>query len=88
MDATHLTPDERRPYIKIAEWFQCEIEAWFFDVPLEICLERNRNRGRMVPEDALERMARKLVPPRLEEGFSKIMVIGTEPVQKPEGATQ
>jgi predicted kinase len=75
MDATHLTPQERRPYIQMARLFDCRVEALFFDVPLEICKERNRRRQRVVPEEALERMAARLVPPRLEEGFHAIKVV-------------
>lgn len=75
MDATHLTPDERRPYIKIAEWYGCEIEAVFFDVPLETCIARNRGRERIVPEEAVRAMAAKLVPPAIEEGFSRVTVV-------------
>lgn len=75
VDATHLTPKERRPYIKIARKFGCQIEALFFDVPLDVCLERNRARARMVPEDAMRAMAAKLVPPTVDEGFSRVQVV-------------
>ena len=75
MDATHLTPDERRPYIKIAAWYGCEIEAVFFDVPIETCIARNRGRERIVPEEAVRAMAAKLVPPSVEEGFSRVTVV-------------
>jgi predicted kinase len=75
IDATHLTPRERRPYLRMGERYGCEVEAVFFDVPLEVCQERNRARGRVVPEDALARMAGKLRPPTREEGFSRITVI-------------
>jgi len=75
VDATHLTPRERRPYVKIAQSRGCEIEALFFDVPLEVCFERNRGRARVVPEEAMRAMAAKLVPPTLEEGFSRVEVV-------------
>jgi predicted kinase len=75
LDATHLTPRERRPYIKMGQIFGCSVEAVFFDVPLAVCRERNRLRGRVVPEDVLDRMAEKLVPPSLEEGFSTVLVV-------------
>jgi predicted kinase len=75
VDATHLTPRERRPYIRLGELYGCEVEAVFFDVPLDVCKERNRGRSRVVPEEALERMALKLVPPTFEEGFSRITVL-------------
>ena len=75
LDATHLTPCERRPYVKMGQIFGCSVEAVHFDVPLEVCRERNRRRGRMVPEDVLERMAAKLTPPTVEEGFSVVTVV-------------
>ena len=74
IDATNLTPDERRPYVEIGRAWRCEVEAVFFDVPLEVCRQRNALRHRVVPADALEMMAAKLVPPSLEEGFSRITV--------------
>ena len=75
VDATHLTPAERRPYVKIAQKYGCQIEALFFDVPLEVCVERNRRRARVVPEEAMRLMAAKLVPPSVAEGFSQVMVV-------------
>ena len=75
MDATHLTPEERRPYIQIARWYGCDVEAVFFDVPLEVCCRRNRARNRIVPEEAMRTMAAKLKPPEMEEGFSQITVV-------------
>ena len=75
LDATHLTPRERRPYVKMGQIFGYSVEAVYFDVPLEVCRERNRRRGRMVPEDVLERMAAKLTPPTVEEGFSVVTVV-------------
>jgi predicted kinase len=75
IDATNLTPKERRPYVKIAELNDCEAEAVFFDTPVEVCIERNRGRERIVPAEAIYEMARRLVPPRVEEGFSRITVV-------------
>jgi predicted kinase len=75
VDATHLTPQEREPYVKIAQAYGCEIEALYFDVPLDVCRERNRRRGRVVPEEALEKMAAKFVPPSVEEGFRRVTVV-------------
>jgi len=75
VDATHLTPAERRPYVKIAQKYGCAIEALFFDVPLEVCLKRNRIRPRVVPDDAMRAMAAKLVPPSVAEGFSRVTVV-------------
>lgn len=75
IDATHLTPHERKPWIEMAELYGCDIEAIFFDVPVEVCRERNRRRNRVVPEEAMDRMAAKLRAPTKKEGFSKITTI-------------
>jgi len=75
MDATHLTPKERAPYIKIGKSHGCDVEAVYLDVPLEICRERNFGRARVVPDEALQRLAAKLKAPGLAEGFSKIVVV-------------
>ncbi len=75
VDATNLSPRERRQWIHMARSFGYEVHAVFFDVPLEVCLQRNHRRDRVVPEDAMRRMSAKLRPPKFEEGFSKIVVV-------------
>ena len=75
VDASNLAPHERRQWIKMAKGFGYEVHAVFFDVPLEVCLERNRKRERQVKEDVIQRMAAKLKPPGFEEGFGKITVV-------------
>jgi predicted kinase len=75
VDATNLSPHERRSWIKLAHDFGYEAHAVFFDVPPEVCIERNRRRERNVPEDVMLRMANKLRPPKFEEGFAKITVV-------------
>jgi predicted kinase len=75
VDATNLSPHERRSWIKLANDFGYEAHAVFFDVPPEVCIERNHRRERNVPEDVMLRMAGKLRPPKFEEGFAKITVV-------------
>ncbi|HWR51397.1 MAG TPA: AAA family ATPase [Bryobacteraceae bacterium] len=75
IDATNLTVRERRQWVRMAELYGAQIQAIFFDVPVEVCLERNRGRNRVVPEEAFRKMAAKLVPPAQEEGFSRITVV-------------
>src|ERR1035441_10001755 len=55
------------PYLAIGRAWECEVEAVFFDVPLDVCLERNAQRQRVVPGEALAKMAAKLVPPSVED---------------------
>ena len=75
VDATNLSPHERRQWIKMAKSFGYDVQAVFFDVPLEICLERNRRRERTVNDEVMHKMAERLRPPNFKEGFSKITVV-------------
>jgi predicted kinase len=75
VDATNLSIHERRQWIKMSKSFGYEVQAVFFDVPLEVCLERNAKRDRSVSEDVMRKMAEKLKPPVFEEGFAKITVV-------------
>jgi predicted kinase len=75
VDATNLTPQERQSWIKLAKDYGYEVQAVLFDVPLEVCLARNQRRDRVVPEEAMRRMAAKLKAPSFEEGFAKITVV-------------
>jgi len=75
IDATNLTPRERRPYIKIAAELNASVEAVFFDVPAQECIRRNRLRGRVVPGEVILNMAKRLIAPAEREGFSRITTV-------------
>ena len=75
IDATNLTAEERRPYIEIGAAHGCPVEAVYFDTTLEVCLERNAGRGRVVPADVVRKMASKLEAPSMEEGFARVTVV-------------
>ena len=75
VDATNLTPNERHSWVKLAKDYGYEVHAVFFDVPVEVCLDRNQRRQRVVPEDVMRRMSAKLRTPTFEEGFAKITVV-------------
>ena len=75
IDATNLTPSERAPYIGIGKSYGCEMEAVFFDTPLDVCRARNAARSRVVPDDAMVLLAERLVPPTEAEGFDRVTVI-------------
>src|SRR5437870_10596767 len=75
VDATNLASHERRQWIKMSRSFGYEVHAVFFDVPLEVCLERNRRRWRRVNEEIMKQMAQRLKPPTFKEGFAKIVVV-------------
>jgi predicted kinase len=75
VDATNLSPHERRQWIKMAKSFGYDVQAVFFDVPLAVCMERNRKRDRAVTDEVMEKMAERLQPPSFKEGFTKITMV-------------
>jgi predicted kinase len=75
IDATNLTRRDRRTFITLARKHGRDIEALFFDIPLDVCKARNSSRARLVPDRVLDQMSAKLVPPSVEEGFSRIEVV-------------
>jgi predicted kinase len=85
VDATNLSPHERKQWIKMAKSFGYEVQAVFFDVPLAVCLDRNAKRDRQVSDEVMHKMAERLRPPTFKEGFEKITVVrvkgqpGSEP---------
>ena len=87
VDATNLSPHERRQWIKMARSFGYEVQAVFFDVPLEVCLERNRRRERTVNDEIMHKLAERLRPPNFKEGFAKITVVRVKNPTTPEAAS-
>jgi predicted kinase len=86
VDATNLSPHERRQWIKMAKSFGYEVQAVFFDVPFEVCMERNQKRERTVSDETMRKMAERLRPPNFKEGFGKITVVrvkGSAPTADP-----
>jgi predicted kinase len=93
VDATNLSPHERKQWIKMAKSFQYEVQAVFFDVPLAVCMERNSKRERVVTDEVMQKMAERLRPPSFKEGFDKITVVrvkgqpGSDPSAAPAEAS-
>jgi predicted kinase len=85
VDATNLTPHDRHSWIKLAKDYGYDVQGLFFDVPLEICMERHQRRGRVVPEEIMRKMAGKLKAPTFDEGFSKITVVRVKPKEAAAG---
>lgn len=81
VDNTNLKPEHRKQILDRAAKFNYDdVQLWLLDVPLATCLERNRNRERVVPEDAVTHMYNELYKngrPRRSEG--KVVVIRPSP---------
>lgn len=77
-DATNVVRRDRKRALKLAR--HCGftyITGIWLDLPLAVCLERNRQRDRQVAEAIILRMHYRLMaaPPALEDGFDALKVI-------------
>lgn len=74
-DATNAERSARREALALARktGFQRLSGVWL-DVPVDICLQRNRQRSRQVPDEVIWRMNKKLCscPPTLADGFDEL----------------
>ena len=75
-DATNAARRQRQEVIQLGR--RCgfrQITGLWLDVPLALCLERNRRRDRQVPEAIIEQMHRRLTaaPPSLSDGFDTLL---------------
>lgn len=72
IDATNLTRMHRRPFLQVAARQGALAEALWFATPLSVCLERNAQRERQVPEDVMRAMDEGFEEPSEAEGFARI----------------
>lgn len=74
VDNTNLTIDARKAYLEPALKAHYEVEAYFFDTPLDEALRRNAGReGKArVPDNAIRSMYRQLEIPTRAEGFNRV----------------
>lgn len=74
-DATNVERRQRREAINLGRsvGFTWIVGVWL-DTPLDVCLVRNQQRDRQVPEAIIERMQRKLMgaPPTLADGLDEL----------------
>jgi protein phosphatase len=79
IDATSVRPISRKPLIALARKHRRPSVAIVFDLPLELCLERNHGRaGRMVPDGVILRQHDQMIrsqPGLDEEGFGRLFVL-------------
>ncbi len=82
IDNTNLNPKQRQPILERAQQFgYADVQLWLLDVPLEVCLERNKMRERNVPDDIVTNMHMELNKagrPRRTEGKITIIRPGKE----------
>lgn len=70
-DATNLD-NKRTKAIEMCHEMGYECVAVYFDADAQTCIERQNMRSRKVPASVIRRMSHQLVPPYLEEGWTRI----------------
>ena len=78
LDATALTVDRRREWVRLAQSFNIPILAYVQYVPQAMCIQRNANREFPVPDDVMRRQMDSFTIPSLREGFSSVLIYGTK----------
>ena len=72
-DATNINADRRKKFVKeMRPYFDVIILKWF-STPIDICLKRNAERKRQVPEEVIHRMNQNFFnKPTIDEGFDLV----------------
>ena len=77
-DATGISSKRRMAFLNTISHIDCKKICILFATPYEVCLERNKNRERKVPEEIIKRMYMNFNIPYLYEGWDEIKVIWSE----------
>lgn len=73
-DATNINKRRRADFLRQLNDIECKKVCVCVLTPYDLCLEQNRNRGRVVPEEVIKRMYLNFQPPALHEGFDNIIL--------------
>lgn len=73
-DGLNLTVKERKELLAMVADIPCKKVLVVKVVPLDVCLQRNRQRKERLPDFVVEQSARKMEPPTDDEGWDVIYV--------------
>lgn len=77
-DATNISYKRRMKFLKSLNKIPCEKIAVLMATPYEVCLERNSQRERKVPEQVIKRMYLNFNIPFWYEGWDDIQIVYSE----------
>lgn len=75
IDNTNVTRESRKNYIESAKQNRYQIIRYFFESPVQDCLERNKNRKDSINETGIKAKYKELEKPDYTEGFDKIFSV-------------
>lgn len=85
MDSTNINYKRRMEFLKSLNKIPCEKIAVLMATPYEVCLERNAQRERNVPEYVIKRMYMNFWVPAKYEGFDSIQIVYSEGAENSRG---
>jgi predicted kinase len=74
-DATNITSRARRRVVQKCRQYYDLIICKYMDTPLDVCLHRNSQRERVVPQEVILRMYKNFTLPSREEGFDYVETV-------------
>lgn len=75
-DATNIKAKKRKDFLyRLRKIPNVNTVCMLMSVPYEQCLERNNERGRVVPEEVIEKMYMNFEVPQIREGWNQINII-------------
>lgn len=74
-DATSLSSKRRISFLKELKHINCRKVCVLFCTPYELCLKRNSERERVVPEYVMQKMYKNFQIPFMEEGWDEIRLV-------------
>jgi len=75
IDNTNIDLAHRQKYIPLLKKNNYKIISYYFHIPEEQSLKRNKERDRFVPEDVIWKLRKNLVQPTKDEGFDEVHII-------------
>ena len=73
IDDLHTDKEKRRMVLDALADVECRKVLVVLETPLEICLQRNRNRKMRLPDGVVTGCASRYEAPRLDEGWDEII---------------
>jgi predicted kinase len=75
VDNTNVNVEARSDYLSIAKRLGRTAGVVFLDLPLKVCLERNRSREDRISEGIITNLYARLELPSKAEGFKEVLVV-------------
>ena len=77
-DSTNFKKTYRQQLLEKTRGVFCRCDAYFLDIPLDVCLARNAGRHRREPDAVITAIASQMIPPSYEEGFDNIYRVDSQ----------